>query len=108
MMQHGPMVRGSGERCGMGIFPPLVPGACRRAAGMTGRYVPRLMKHLTLNWLFVRMLGSQTNGMDYFLDLVWVVLALGVSLGWHKATNGQKITQIRTKMWWDIFPQKLY
>ena len=29
-----------------------------------------------------RQVGSYTNGMDSFLDVVWVVLALGGSLGW--------------------------
>ena len=37
------------------------------------------MKHLKLNWQFFWMLGSHTNGMGSFLDVVWVVLALGVS-----------------------------
>ena len=39
------------------------------------------MKHLTLAAYF-RVLDSYTNGMGSFLDVGWVVLALGVSLGW--------------------------
>ena len=42
-------------------------------------------------------LHPHTNGMGSFLDLVWVVLALGVSLGWahsyiaHRKENHQII-----------------
>ena len=50
--------------------------------------VGTLMKHLTLNEGYIRVLDSYTNTMGCVLDVVRVA-ALGGSLGWAQPEVGQ-------------------